>query len=113
MHIIITCVQVLVIQGFLVCRKHADRLVLMVRMMSKSGLPCFKVRGSLALSEAKRRLSAWLVGGASLPRRELAAHSSVHSPSIQVLRFKPLCMFAPCRVVSGASRRWRSALQRT
>ena len=32
----------LLIQGFLACRKHHDRLLLMVRMMSKSGFPCFK-----------------------------------------------------------------------
>lgn len=35
----------LVIQGFLACRKHHDRIVLLVKLMMKSGLPCFKVRG--------------------------------------------------------------------
>ena len=34
--------QVLCIQGFLACRKHADRIILLVDMMSTSGCPCFK-----------------------------------------------------------------------
>ena len=35
--------QVLVIQGFLVCRKHHDRILLLVKIMAKSNFPCFKV----------------------------------------------------------------------
>ena len=34
--------QVLCIQGFLACRKHADRIVLLVEMMQGSGCPAFK-----------------------------------------------------------------------
>lgn len=34
--------QVLCIQGFLACRKHADRVVLLVEMMQGSGCPAFK-----------------------------------------------------------------------
>ena len=34
--------QVLCIQGFLACRKHADRVLLLVEMMAGSGFPCFK-----------------------------------------------------------------------
>ena len=30
------------IQGFLACRKHHDRLMLLAKMLGKSGLPCFK-----------------------------------------------------------------------
>eukprot|EP00798_Chlamydomonas_sp_ICE-L_P018982 gene18982-25561_t len=40
-------------KGFLACRKHHDRLVLLVKMMGKSGLPCFKAgdRGIKALEK--------------------------------------------------------------
>lgn len=34
--------QVLCIQGFLACRKHADRIILLVEMMQGSGCPAFK-----------------------------------------------------------------------
>ncbi|KAJ9564821.1 hypothetical protein OSB04_000787 [Centaurea solstitialis] len=36
------CLQVLCIQGFLTCRKHADRIILLVEMLQESGFPCFK-----------------------------------------------------------------------
>ena len=36
--------QVLCIQGFMACRKHADRVILLVEMMAASGCPCFKAR---------------------------------------------------------------------
>lgn len=32
----------LCIQGFLACRSHADRIMLLVEMMANSGCPCFK-----------------------------------------------------------------------
>ncbi|XP_057978244.1 phosphatidylinositol 4-kinase beta 2 isoform X3 [Malania oleifera] len=34
--------KVLCIQGFLTCRKHAERIVLLVEMLQDSGFPCFK-----------------------------------------------------------------------
>ncbi|BBN15657.1 phosphatidylinositol 4-kinase B [Marchantia polymorpha subsp. ruderalis] len=34
--------KVLCIQGFLLCRKHAERIILLVEMMQDSGCPCFK-----------------------------------------------------------------------
>eukprot|EP00250_Pteridium_aquilinum_P015981 c22872_g1_i3 orf=1049-4555(+) len=34
--------KVLCIQGFLTCRKHAERIILLVEMMQDSGFPCFK-----------------------------------------------------------------------
>jgi hypothetical protein len=34
--------QVLMILGFLACRKHHDRILLLVKLMAKSGLPCYK-----------------------------------------------------------------------
>lgn len=42
------------IQGFLVCRKHADRILLLVEMMSNSGCPCFKA-GPRAVQALRRR----------------------------------------------------------
>lgn len=36
--------KVLMIQGFLAIRKHADRILLLVEMMQGSGCPCFKSR---------------------------------------------------------------------
>ncbi|KAG6476772.1 hypothetical protein ZIOFF_066020 [Zingiber officinale] len=34
--------KVLCIQGFLTCRKHAERIILLVEMMQDSGFPCFR-----------------------------------------------------------------------
>lgn len=34
--------KVLCIQGFLTCRKHAERVILLVEMLQDSGFPCFK-----------------------------------------------------------------------
>ncbi|XP_078432574.1 phosphatidylinositol 4-kinase beta 1-like [Wolffia australiana] len=34
--------KVLCIQGFLTCRKHAERIILLVEMFQDSGFPCFK-----------------------------------------------------------------------
>ncbi|GAV60362.1 PI3_PI4_kinase domain-containing protein [Cephalotus follicularis] len=34
--------KVLCIQGFLTCRKHAERIILLVEMLQESGFPCFK-----------------------------------------------------------------------
>ncbi|CAJ2676854.1 unnamed protein product [Trifolium pratense] len=34
--------EVLCIQGFLTCRKHAERIILLVEMLQDSGFPCFK-----------------------------------------------------------------------
>ncbi|WMV53790.1 hypothetical protein MTR67_047175 [Solanum verrucosum] len=34
--------KVLCIQGFLTCRKHAERIILLVEMLQDSGYPCFK-----------------------------------------------------------------------
>lgn len=34
--------KVLCIQGFLTCRKHAERIILLVEMLQDSGFPCFK-----------------------------------------------------------------------
>ncbi|KAJ3671639.1 hypothetical protein LUZ60_007718 [Juncus effusus] len=34
--------KVLCIQGFLTCRKHAERVILLVEMLEDSGFPCFK-----------------------------------------------------------------------
>uniref|UniRef100_A0A1D1Z1U7 1-phosphatidylinositol 4-kinase n=2 Tax=Anthurium amnicola TaxID=1678845 RepID=A0A1D1Z1U7_9ARAE len=36
------CFKVLCIQGFLTCRKHAERIILLVEMFQDSGFPCFK-----------------------------------------------------------------------
>ncbi|GAU38081.1 hypothetical protein TSUD_318750 [Trifolium subterraneum] len=33
--------KVLCIQGFLTCRKHAERIILLVEMLQDSGFPCF------------------------------------------------------------------------
>ena len=46
--------QVLMIQGFLACRKHHDRLMLLVKMLAKSGLPCFKA-GDRAIKALEKR----------------------------------------------------------
>ncbi|ERN05182.1 phosphatidylinositol 4-kinase beta 1 [Amborella trichopoda] len=34
--------KVLCIQGFLTCRKHAERIILLVEMLQDSGFPCFR-----------------------------------------------------------------------
>lgn len=47
--------KVLLIQGFLACRKHSDRIVLLVEMMQHSGSPCFK-SGTRAIQNLSRRL---------------------------------------------------------
>lgn len=44
----------LCIQGFLVCRKHFDRILLICDIMSKAGFPCFKA-GDRAIKALKRR----------------------------------------------------------
>lgn len=49
--------QVLLIQGFLACRKHSERIVLMVKMMSKSGLPCFKSGAERTVRALEKRLA--------------------------------------------------------
>ncbi len=45
------------IQGFLGCRKHSDRIVLLVKMMSKSGLPCFKAGAERTVKGLEKRLA--------------------------------------------------------
>ncbi|KXZ46991.1 hypothetical protein GPECTOR_39g485 [Gonium pectorale] len=47
--------KVLMIQGFLALRKHADRIMLLVRMMAKSGFPCFKA-GDRTVKALEKRL---------------------------------------------------------
>ena len=51
---ILLCLQVLCIQGFLACRKHADRILLLVEMMAGSGFPCFK-GGARTVQQLRRR----------------------------------------------------------
>jgi len=46
--------KVLCIQGFLACRKHADRIILLVEMMQNSGCPCFKA-GPRAVAALRKR----------------------------------------------------------
>jgi phosphatidylinositol 4-kinase len=46
--------KVLCIQGFLAARKHADRIVCLVEMMSQSGAPCFKAGPSVLTNLRKR-----------------------------------------------------------
>lgn len=46
--------QVLMIQGFLALRKHADRIVLLAEMMAGAGLPCFKSRATAIAGLRKR-----------------------------------------------------------
>jgi phosphatidylinositol 4-kinase B len=48
--------KVLLIQGFLAVRRHADRINLLVEMMADSGCPCFKNRVT-AVQGVKRRLA--------------------------------------------------------
>ncbi|KAG0571619.1 hypothetical protein KC19_VG027900 [Ceratodon purpureus] len=46
--------KVLCIQGFLTCRKHAERIILLVEMMQDSGCPCFKGGPRTVLTLRKR-----------------------------------------------------------
>ena len=46
--------QVLCIQGFLACRKHADRVLLLVEMMQGSGCPAFKA-GARCIHNLRKR----------------------------------------------------------
>ncbi len=46
--------QVLCIQGFLACRKHADRVLLLAEMMAGCGFPCFK-GGARTVQQLRRR----------------------------------------------------------
>lgn len=48
--------KILMIQGFIAIRKHADRIVEMVSMMSDSGCPCFKNK-VIAVEGLKKRLA--------------------------------------------------------
>ncbi|GAX76345.1 hypothetical protein CEUSTIGMA_g3791.t1 [Chlamydomonas eustigma] len=49
--------KVLVIQGFLGCRKYSDRILLMVKIMSKSGLPCYKGGADKTLKGLEKRMA--------------------------------------------------------
>lgn len=46
--------KVLCIQGFLTCRKHAERVILLVEMLQDSGFPCFK-GGPRAIQNLRKR----------------------------------------------------------
>ena len=46
--------KVLVVQGFLAVRKHADRIILLIEMMQGMGCPCFR-GGQRVLQGLKRR----------------------------------------------------------
>ncbi|KAL6768298.1 PIK3 [Auxenochlorella protothecoides x Auxenochlorella symbiontica] len=46
--------KVLMIQGFLAVRRHADRILLLVEMMSSSACPCFKSRAAAVGGVRKR-----------------------------------------------------------
>lgn len=46
--------KVLCIQGFLTCRKHAERILLLVEMMQNSGCPCFQGGASVVRNLRKR-----------------------------------------------------------
>jgi phosphatidylinositol 4-kinase len=48
--------KILMIQGFLAVRKHADRIVELVSMMTESGCPCFKNK-MLAVDGLRKRLA--------------------------------------------------------
>lgn len=50
------CCQVLCIRGFLAARKHADRILLLVEMLSSSGFPCFKA-GPKTVYALRRRFA--------------------------------------------------------
>ncbi len=64
--------QVLCIQGFLACRKHADRIILLVEMMQNSGCPCFKA-GIRAVAALRKRFHL------NLPESQVAAPSRCQS----------------------------------
>ena len=51
--------KVLIIQGFLAVRRHAERIILLVEMMADSGCPCFKNRNA-AVQGVKRRMALGL-----------------------------------------------------
>lgn len=59
-------VQVLCIQGFLACRKHADRIILLVEMMQNSGCPCFKA-GPRAVAALRKRFHLTLPESQAIP----------------------------------------------
>ncbi|XP_057492789.1 phosphatidylinositol 4-kinase beta 1-like isoform X3 [Actinidia eriantha] len=46
--------KVLCIQGFLTCRKHAERVILLVEMLQDSGFPCFKA-GPRTIQNLRKR----------------------------------------------------------
>ncbi|XVE83332.1 hypothetical protein DITRI_Ditri16bG0080400 [Diplodiscus trichospermus] len=46
--------KVLCIQGFLTCRKHAERIILLIEMLQDSGFPCFK-GGPRAIQNLRKR----------------------------------------------------------
>ncbi|KMZ63584.1 Phosphatidylinositol 4-kinase beta 1 [Zostera marina] len=46
--------KVLCIQGFLTCRKHAERIILLVEMLQDSGFPCFR-GGPRAIQNLRKR----------------------------------------------------------
>lgn len=54
LHTVVFHSQVLMIQGFLVARKNSERLVQLVKMMSKSNYPCFKARDGTVKAMEKR-----------------------------------------------------------
>mmetsp|Transcript_26156 Transcript_26156/g.83540 ORF Transcript_26156/g.83540 Transcript_26156/m.83540 type:complete len:377 (+) Transcript_26156:557-1687(+) len=47
--------KVLCIQGFLACRKHAERIISLVEIMQHSGCPCFSGGGSRVLANLRKR----------------------------------------------------------
>eukprot|EP00198_Chlamydomonas_reinhardtii_P002058 XP_001691394.1 smilar to phosphatidylinositol 3- or 4-kinase [Chlamydomonas reinhardtii] len=51
--------KVLMIQGFLAMRKQADRILLLTRMMHKSGFPCYKA-GERAVKALEKRMQMTL-----------------------------------------------------
>ena len=59
--------QVLCIQGFLACRKHADRVLLLAEMMAGCGFPCFKA-GARTVQQLRRRFHL------NLPESQARAH---------------------------------------
>ena len=48
--------KVLCIQGYLAVRKHAERIILLVEMMSGSGCPCFKA-GAKVMNNLRKRFN--------------------------------------------------------
>ncbi|KAL8166301.1 hypothetical protein V2J09_007800 [Rumex salicifolius] len=61
--------KVLLIQGFLTCRKHAERIILLVEMLQDSGFPCFKggprtiqnLRKRFQLSLTEEQCVSWVL----------------------------------------------------